>query len=258
MGSGRPFPKLSWRRRHKVVAAALCAAATLVLPAVLREAEEHMHAAGSSSAAADALLPPPEEALRRATHLVVVAGHAVFTALDHGGGAVEREASWFLEPFQHGQLTTMIEHIHKGVELAAADNRSLVLFSGGQTRAAAGPRSEALSYWEAAEAEGWFGLPQVQPRVHLEEQARDSLENLLFSVCRFNELTGRYPQTITVVSFGFKRRRFQELHRAALRFPRHRFHFVGVDSPGLTAAVTQGETAHSAKPFESDPYGSHA
>ena len=61
-----------------------------------------------------------------------------------------------------------------------------------------------------------------------------------------------------MVSFGFKRRRFQELHRAALRFPRHRFHFVGVDPPGLTAAVTQGETAHSAKPFESDPYGSAA
>ena len=74
-----------------------------------------------------------------------------------------------------------------------------------ETRRAAGPRSEALSYWDAAEAMGWWGKPQVRPRAQLEAQARDSLENLMFALCRFRELSGAYPDHVTVVSFGFKR-----------------------------------------------------
>ena len=33
---------------------------------------------------------------------------------------------------------------------------------------------------------------------------------------------GSYPWRVTVVSFGFKKQRFAELHRAALRFPNAR------------------------------------
>lgn len=32
----------------------------------------------------------------------------------------------------------------------------------------------------------------------VQEHARDSYENLLFSICRFREVTGHYPQTIVV------------------------------------------------------------
>ena len=60
---------------------------------------------------------------------------------------------------------------------------------------------------------------------------------------------------MTVVSFGFKRHRFTELHRAALRLPRARFRYVGIDPPNLGLEVLRGELAHSAKPFERDPYG---
>ena len=35
-------------------------------------------------------------------------------------------------------------------------------------------------------------------RALTEEYARDSFENLLFSVCRFRQLTGAYPANITV------------------------------------------------------------
>jgi hypothetical protein len=38
----------------------------------------------------------------------------------------------------------------------------------------------------------------VRWRTLTEEHARDSFENLLFSVCRFRELTGTYPYNITV------------------------------------------------------------
>lgn len=38
----------------------------------------------------------------------------------------------------------------------------------------------------------------VRWRAMTEEHARDSFENILFSVCRFRELTGTYPHNITV------------------------------------------------------------
>lgn len=192
---------------------------------------------------------------RHARHLIMVAGHAVYKAPVRDAAHVALEESWHLESFQHGQLTTMISHIERGVQLAAADNASLLLFSGGETRPAAGPRSEAQSYWDAADALGWFGAPQVRQRAHLEAQARDSFENLLFALCRFHELSGSYPERVTVVSFGFKRWRFEELHRAAVRFPRTRFAFEGIDPPHLSPSVLAGERAHSARPFMFDPYG---
>jgi hypothetical protein len=54
--------------------------------------------------------------------------------------------------------------------------------------------------------------------VATEEHARDSFENLLFSICRFYELTGNYPESITVVGFEFKKERFIKVHRAAARY----------------------------------------
>lgn len=185
----------------------------------------------------------------------MVAGHSVLTSNDHSAAAVKREDAWFLEPFQKGQLATMLSHIRRGVELAAADNSSLLVFSGGETRAAAGPRSEARSYWEAAHAMAWYGTPRVRARTLLEPYARDSLENLLFAICRFKEASGRYPSRVSVVSFGFKRHRFVELHRAALRLPRSAFRYIGIDPPNLGLEVLRGELAHSGKPFERDPYG---
>ena len=144
--------------------------------------------------AASALSSPLPAHWAAATHLIMVAGHAVLTASERTAAAVQSESSWFLEPFQRGQLQTMLSHVRRGVELAAADNASLLIFSGGETRAAAGPRSEAASYWEAAEAMHWFGqAPHVRPRALLEAHARDSLENLLFALCRFREAAGRYP-----------------------------------------------------------------
>lgn len=60
-------------------------------------------------------------------------------------------------------------------------------------------------------------------RVVSEEFARDSYENVLFSLCRFYEMTGRYPEKVTIIGFGFKERRFTDLHRKAVRFPKERY-----------------------------------
>ncbi|GER38765.1 polyketide cyclase/dehydrase and lipid transportsuperfamily protein, partial [Striga asiatica] len=132
-------------------------------------------------------------------NLVMVAGHSVYTS--SRCEKVDDENAWYLESYQKhpGQAATFVQHIQKGVEIAADDDVALLLFSGGETRKEAGPRSEAQSYWTVAESKQWFGKRDiVRNRALTEEHARDSFENLLFSLCRFRELTGAYPQNITV------------------------------------------------------------
>eukprot|EP00756_Hemistasia_phaeocysticola_P045392 Hpha_TRINITY_DN19149_c0_g1::TRINITY_DN19149_c0_g1_i1::g.94882::m.94882 len=186
--------------------------------------------------------------LSKADHLIMVAGHAVLTTLDLH--EVRSESSWYLQPAQRGQLGVYLRHIEEGVRLAGEDSRAILMFSGGQTRPEAGPRSEALSYWLAAEAQDWFSTPAVRGRTLLEEGARDSFENLLFSLCRFREVVGAYPSKVTVVSYGYKRHRFADLHRSAVRFPEPRFRFVGVDPPSVPFTDTA-----NVKHFSADPYG---
>jgi len=90
----------------------------------------------------------------------------------------------------------------------------------------AGPRSEGQSYWNLANHihRGDESMEKfLLERVISEEFARDSYENILFSLCRFYEMIGRYPEKITVIGFGFKERRFTDLHRKAIRFPKDRY-----------------------------------
>jgi hypothetical protein len=77
--------------------------------------------------------------------LIVVAGHAVYVG--QAQRAAANDNSWVLQDFQNGEPPCYIEHIRFGVELAASQPNSLLVFSGGQTRREAGPKSEAKSYW---------------------------------------------------------------------------------------------------------------
>ncbi|KAF9589408.1 hypothetical protein IFM89_023684 [Coptis chinensis] len=45
----------------------------------------------------------------------------------------------------------------EGVDIVSKDEEALLLFSGGETRKDAGPRSEAQSYWAVVESKDWFG-----------------------------------------------------------------------------------------------------
>ncbi|KXZ54397.1 hypothetical protein GPECTOR_5g53 [Gonium pectorale] len=187
-------------------------------------------------------------------NLVLVAGHAVYTGVDYA--EANKESSWFLEDYQKvkGEAQSFLDHIRLGIEEAALDPDALLLFSGGQTRRAAGPRSEGMSYWVVAEAAGWFGRPEVRNRTFTEEHARDSFENLLFSLCRFYELAGHYPETITVVSYTLKEARFRTLHRQAVRWPGEFFRFVGTPVPPDAIGAEEGEE-RTVRSFTSDPYG---
>ncbi len=196
----------------------------------------------------------PDSDWTKLNNLILVAGHAVYVG--HDFMHPESDRNWFLQSFQRGEPQFYIEHIRAGVDLAARDPSSLLVFSGGQTRAEAGPRSEAQSYWCIADWFRWWSSPSVAVRASTEEFAADSFENLLFGVCRSRECTGRYPQSVTVISWGFKDQRF-DLHREAIRFPKSRFRFEGVNQPQDLAGAKIGEEKAIAD-FKEDPYGTAA
>jgi hypothetical protein len=183
---------------------------------------------------------------------ILVAGHAVLRDTND----VFSDASWFLLDFQRGEAGCYVGHIRRGVELAAADPHALLIFAGGQSREAAGPQSEAAGYWRVAERLGWFGHPQVRARAITEEFSRDSFENLLFGICRFREYAGVCPLHVTLVSWAFKRERF-DLHRRAIRFPASRFAYDGPNDPPeieqALASEVQARANYTADPYSSGP-----
>jgi len=184
--------------------------------------------------------------------LVVCAGHAVYCGSDFIDP--KADGNWFLQSFQRGEPPFYIGHMKAAVSEAEDDN-SVLVFSGGQTRKEAGPISEALSYWRVSNHHEWWNDKAVMGRALTEEYARDSFENLLFSVARFREFVGHYPHRIVVVSWGFKEERFH-LHREAMRFPKDHFKFVGANNPEDLVGAMKGE-AKAIAAFKADPYGAN-
>lgn len=128
--------------------------------------------------------------------------------------------------------------------------------------------SEASSYLSLAYALRFLTpahLPPLSDRAPLpvslrsttEEYAMDSYENLLFALARFKEVVGAYPAQVTVVGYGMKRRRFEQLHRAAIGWPADRFAYVGIDDAGDTTEHYAGELKYGYTPFLSAPSGCH-
>lgn len=157
--------------------------------------------------------------------LVIVACHAIFTGDGYVGGCP-------------GEGRFYREHAEAGVRRAAERN-ALLLFSGGATRAEAGGRTEALSYRDCACGAGWWGHADVEARAFTEDYARDSFENLLFSLFRFQQLTGRWPNHVTALGWQFKARRFH-LHRQAIAWPAERFSYYGRCQQSATRSSVPG------------------
>lgn len=191
---------------------------------------------------------PPDHPMLPPGHAVLCACHAVYLA-----GDVSLDTSWVLQPFQIGEPPYYLEHLAAAVHLAALDPDARLILCGGQTRAEAGPRSEAQGYFDVAEKLHWFGHPEVRTRTLLEEFSRDSFENLLFGICRLKQALGHYPQRITAVSWAFKRDRF-DFHRATLEIPAASFAFEGVNNPVDLSVSLQGEQRALAE-FHRDPLG---
>lgn len=203
-----------------------------------------------------------------------------------------KDENWILESYQQGgSVNTFWKHIQKGLEIADADPKALLVFSGGQTRTVS-LQTEAESYFSLAISSGMnipvlqgfdfsidgtskanpkaisanandvlgkgahanAGVPTAKglqgARMTTENFALDSYQNLVFSIARFREYTGSYPERITVVGYGMKKSRFEELHAKALRWPvksfirgQKRFHYVGIDDDGDTRSEYEGEVS---------------
>ncbi|KAF5388861.1 hypothetical protein D9757_005643 [Collybiopsis confluens] len=160
-------------------------------------------------------------------HFILASGHAIWNGLSPDRRLDEK--MWLLEPYQKnsGRLEAFYQHIAQAVKLTLQDKHSLLIFSGGQTHVTA-TTTEAESYLRLAKQSNFFA--NDFRRVTTENYALDSYQNLLFSIARFHEYTGTYPTTITIVGYEMKRKRFTDLHRAAIRWPLQRFHYVGIDS----------------------------
>lgn len=234
--------------------------------------------------------PAPPDAVAGLSHLVVVAGHAIWlgglsTPLD----TLADERGWILEDAQKhgvaGDTLSYIAHIEAGLHIAKTDKHALLVLSGGQTREKASGRTEGGSYrllldrildagvlaagsatqrksstsststsststsststdGESAGASiSEAERSELESRITTEVFARDSYENLIFSIARFREYTGVYPRRVTVVGFAFKQRRFTELHRQAIGLPAEAFEYVGVDHPPWLGGATDSASS---------------
>lgn len=191
-------------------------------------------------------------------HLVVVPAHAIWEGRTHD----ERfdEDKWTLEEYQKGggRVKAFVKHIEEGLSLTMMDSKALLVFSGGQTRPSSST-TEAESYLRLALTLG--SIPTDNPpweRATTENYALDSYQNLLFSIARFREYTGHYPSLITVIGYEFKKARFTELHREAVRWPNHRFEYFGFDVEGEERkSAEEGEKQNGYLPYSKDTYGCH-
>jgi hypothetical protein len=193
--------------------------------------------------------------------LIIVAGHAPFkettiTVPEHP----EQDHAWVLQSFQIGEPPLYVSHIQRGVELLKQNPDALLIFSGGYTRREAGLRwSEAETYRAIARHFQWWTSAatlagDLEKRVTTEDFSRDSFENLLFSICRFQQVTGRYPRKVIVISWAFKQERFDR-HRIAIGFPADRFEFQGVNQPVGLGSALRGEEV-TLRAFMQNRYGS--
>ena len=223
---------------------------------------------------------PVPKRISSINHLIIVPGHSA-VHINQIGDAATNDNAWYLLPYQTNQQFSSIimSHINKGLELLEWDESAMLVFSGGQTRHEVGPISEAASYYYVAKENMNQKTQKIQSksksnqnhntdtdtdsvsdmlsRMVLEEYARDSYENLLFSICRFYEMTNNYPVRITIIGFDFKKDRFINLHRNALRFPEAAFSYIGlrVDTRGFNYENAWNGEKSVISSFSTDMYG---
>ncbi|CAG84483.2 DEHA2A04752p [Debaryomyces hansenii CBS767] len=194
-------------------------------------------------------------------HLIILPCHSIWTP---GATLGESRDEWSLVSFQIEGYDHLCfkDHILKSLNILEQDKDATLIISGGQTKQESGPISEALSYYQLA-TKLTNDIELVQ-RINTEEFARDSFENVLFSLCRYFELHEAYPEKITIVGFEFKRQRFLENHlKQALSFSRN-VNYVGnaptpkdLDEEGQInyfQDLEQQEYKHAVSHFEKDWY----
>lgn len=196
--------------------------------------------------------------------LILLPCHSIWKN-DTGEGFHARE--WYLASFQKDGQDHLCfrEHILRSLDLLRSHSNATLIISGGQTKEEAGPISEAHSYYQLTKLLSGSDWDSLNPRIFLEEYARDSFENVLFLFCRYYEIKGFYPTFVHVVGFEFKRERFLHYHLGqAMQYPVESVRYVG-NSPNPAsesqrnkyfAELIASEQKHALVPFKKDYYGS--
>lgn len=115
--------------------------------------------------------------------------------------------------------------------------------------------SEARSYFNLAAANNHWAIVTASQisRIHVEDRALDSHQNILLSILHFWRVQSRWPTHLTIVSHAFKRRRLVQAHCSALSLPLDRVQYVGINPPGIPEVVENEERA--VEEWLSDPQG---
>jgi hypothetical protein len=129
------------------------------------------------------------------------------------------------------------------LSLLANGNYDVLIFSGGYTKPKV-EKSEARGMLDWAED---LHLTQEGDRILLEEFARDSLENLLYSMCRFFQFFGEFPALVHSCTWRFDIRRY-EIFAQKLALPNFQVVPVGKRSGEKRIAEELASLA------ESDPF----
>ncbi|XDG03886.1 hypothetical protein ABKA04_003501 [Annulohypoxylon sp. FPYF3050] len=190
-------------------------------------------------------------------NLIIVCCHGIWLG---GPSLGHEEDEWLIARFQKGETPTFIEHIKAGLRVLKNDSNSILMFSGGPTRKE-DRLSEARSYANLASANTYFGIlseTEAAGRISSEERALDSYYNVLFSLTKFWEDYGKWPEKLTLVSHTFKRERLVDCHCGAIGFPLNRVDFVGVDPPGMIDGSNQAAIkgiVEAITQWKEDPHG---
>ena len=140
------------------------------------------------------------------------------------------------------QLLALIRTLKRG-------DFDVLVFSGGYTRKEI-KKSEARGMLDWAKDLG-LNLEnfRAQKKIILEEYARDSFENLLFSICRFYQVFKTFPKEITVCGWEFKENRIKTIAET-LKIPNFRYLAIGKkDASDLDLTLFQNDPLHQGKLF---------
>ncbi|SCU95990.1 LAMI_0F04720g1_1 [Lachancea mirantina] len=241
------------------------------------------------------------------THLIIVPCHSIWKADedDEQENFGQNPEHWLLAPFQYegnDHLSFMMHSFLAIEKLVQNLANSVLLYSGSRTKLAAKDLSEARSYYMLSQKllraiECGDTLPEALSKhkhlmqvctnilqilsqkrlsvealfdlsVEVEEFALDSFDNLLYSIAKFNEMTGLYPSELTIVGFGFKQSRFIDYHAAAIDFPSQSINYISFEpQPSYVEAerllqyytgLAAQEKKNALDLFKDDWYGTRA
>ncbi|GMM58634.1 hypothetical protein DAKH74_052510 [Maudiozyma humilis] len=217
----------------------------------------------------------------------------------------ETTDQWSLAPFQfegNDHLYFIRHAIGAIAELIHDVDNSVVMFSGSQTKPDRGPMSEAQSYYFLSQKiiqhyiknhETGDCLPDnfdsqlradvkeicqylnyqedniktlFSPQnISTEEFALDSFDNLVYSIGRFYEICDSYPQSISIMGFGFKEVRFLDYHAKAIDFPKSKitcissgplpYNYSKEQLETYFSNIDKAENKNALSLFEKDWYG---